>query len=84
MCVVAQAAPDDRARAGSLLPSTWLTGFAPGPGIFAHGLGFGQMIRMEDFRTVAFCLLAGFVPRALLGCLTVKSFGHRTRMCTAS
>ena len=64
MCVVAQAAPDQRVRAGSLLPSTRLTGFAPGAGILANGLGVGQMIRIEDFRTAAFCLFAEFVPPA--------------------
>lgn len=76
--------PDDHARAGSLLPGTRVTGFASGAGIFANGLGFGQLIRIEDFRTAAFCLFAGFVPPALLGCQTMESFGHRIRTYTAS
>ena len=76
--------PDDHAWAGSLLPGTRVTGFASGAGIFANGLKFGQLIRIEDFRTAAFCLFAGFVPPALLGCQTVESFGHRIRTYTAS
>ena len=84
--VVAQAAPEDRARAGSLLPSPQLTGFEPSAvlaGIVANGLGLEQMVRIEKFRTVALCLFAGFVLPAILGCLTAGRFGQRIRTCTA-
>ena len=85
--VIAHAAPEDRDRAGSLLPSAQQTGFALGAalaGIIANGLGFEQMTRAEEFRTAAFWLFAGFVPPALLGCLVAWRFGLRIRTCTAS
>ena len=85
--VIAHAAPEDRDRAGSLLPSAQQTGFALGAalaGIITNGLGFEQMTRAEEFRTAAFWLFAGFVPPALLGCLIAWRFGHRIRTCTAS
>ena len=84
--VVAHAGSDDRDRAGSLLPSAQQTGFALGAalaGIIANGLGFEQMTRIEEFRTAAFWLFAGFVPPALLGCLLAWRFSHRIRTCTS-
>lgn len=83
--VVAHAGYDDRDRAGSLLPSAQQTGSALGAalaGIIANGLGFEQMTRIEEFRTAAFRLFAGFVPPALPGCLTAWRFGHRIRTRT--
>ena len=84
--VVAHAGREDRDRAGSLLPSAQQTGFALGAafaGIIANGLGFEQMTRIEEFRTAAFWLFAGFMPPALLGCLIAWRFGHRIRTRTS-
>ena len=78
--VVAHAGPEDRDRAGSLLPSAQQTGFALGAalsGIIANALGFEQMTRIEEYRTAAFWLFAGFVPPALLGNLIAWRFGNR-------
>ena len=85
--VISHAEPEDRDRAGSLLPSAQQTGFALGAalaGIIANGLGFEQMTRIEEFRTAAFWLFAGFVPPALLGCVIAWRLGHRIRTYTAS
>ena len=78
--VVAQAGRDDRDRAASLLPSAQQTGFALGAaltGIIANGFGFEHMTRLEEYRTVAFWLFAGFVPVALLGNLLAWRFSKR-------
>ena len=73
--VAAQAAPEDRALAGWLLPSTKLTSFAPDAsltGIVAKELGLEQVVRSEDFHTAALCLFAEFVPPELLEYLTAE------------
>ena len=78
--VVANAGPEDRERAGSLLPSAQQTGFALGAalaGIIANGLGFEQMTHTAQFQSAAFWLFAGFVPPALLGTLIAWRFGNR-------
>ena len=78
--VVVHADREDRDRAGALLPNAQQTGFALGAalaGIIANGLGFEQMTRIEDIRTAAFWLFAGFVPAALLGNLVSWRFGRR-------
>ena len=75
--VVDNVGPEDRDRAGSMLPSTQQTAYALGAalsGIIANGLGFDQMTRPEDLRTVAFWVFAGFVPPALLGTLIAWRF----------
>ena len=83
--VVAHAAPGDRDRAGSLLPSTQQTGFALGAalsGMIANALGFEEMARTEEYRTAAFWLFAGFVPPALLGNLVAWRFASRIGAAT--
>ena len=78
--VVVHADHEDRDRAGALLPNAQQTGFALGAalaGIIANGLGFEQMTRIDDVRTAAFWLFAGFVPAALLGNLIAWRFGRR-------
>ena len=78
--VIAHAGSEDRARAGSLLPSTQQTGFALGAalaGIIANSLGLEQMTQTEDYRTAAFWLFAGFVPPAVLGHLIAWRFSRR-------
>ena len=78
--VVAHAAPGDRDRAGSLLPSTQQTGFALGAalsGIIANALGFEEMTRIEEYRRAAFWLFAGFVPPVLIGNLLAWRFARR-------
>ena len=78
--VVVNADREDRDRAGALLPNAQQTGFALGAavaGIIANGLGFEQMTRIEDIRTAAFWLFAGFVPAALLGNFVAWRFGSR-------
>ena len=67
-------------RAGSLLPSTQQTGFALGAalsGIIANALGFEEMTRIEEYRTAAFWLFAGFVPPVLIGNLLAWRFAGR-------
>ena len=62
------------------VPSAQQTGFALGAalaGIIANALDFEQITRIEDFRTAAFWLFAGFVPPALLGNVIAWRFGHR-------
>ena len=85
--VVAHAGREDRERAGSLLPSAQQTGFALGAalaGIIANALDFEQMTRIEEFRTAAFWLFAGFVPPALLGNMIAWRFGRRIGADAAS
>ena len=85
--VVAHAGREDRDRAGSLLPSAQQTGFALGAalaGIIANALDFEQMTGIEDFRTAAFWLFAGFVPAALLGSALAWRFGNRLGAAAAS
>ena len=68
--VVMNSSAEERDRAGSLLPCATQTGFALGAalsGVFAHALGFEDMVEAEEFRVAAFWLFAGFVPPALLG-----------------
>ena len=76
--VVGNASGEDRARAGSMLPSAQQTAFALGAaltGIIAGALGFEQLTRAEEFRMAAVWLFAGFVPPALLGNLLAWRFG---------
>ena len=78
--VVAHAGPEDRDRAGALLPSTQQAGFALGAalsGIIANALGFEEMTQAGQYRTAAFWLFAGFVPPALLGHLVAWRFSNR-------
>ena len=78
--VVLHADREDRDRAGALLPNAQQTGFALGAafaGILANALGFEQMTRIDEFRTAAFWLFAGFVPAALIGNLIAWRFGNR-------
>ena len=75
--VIANASGEDRARAGSMLPSAQQTAFALGAaltGIIAGALGFEQLTRAEEFRMAAVWLFAGFVPPALLGHLLAWRF----------
>ena len=75
--VVANASGEDRARAGSMLPSAQQTAFALGAaltGIIAGALGFERLTQAEEFRMAAVWLFAGFVPPALLGNLLAWRF----------
>ena len=78
--VIAQAGHGERERAGSLLPSAQQTAFALGAalaGMIANALGFEEMTRLDEYRTAAFWLFAGFVPPALLGGLIAWRFSRR-------
>ena len=78
--VIGHALPEDRERAGSLLPSAQQTGFALGAaltGIVANGLGFEHLTEVEEYRTAAFWLFAAFVPPAVLGNLVAWRFSRR-------
>ena len=78
--VVVHADREDRDRAGALLPNAQQTGFALGAalaGIIANALGFDRMTQIEEYRTAAFWLFAGFVSPALLGYLVAWRFGNR-------
>ena len=46
-------------------------------GIIANALGFKEMNRIEEYRTAAFWLFAGFVPPALIGNLVAWRFASR-------
>ena len=85
--VIGHALPEDRERAGSLLPSAQQTGFALGAaltGIVANALGFDRMTTDEEFRTAAFWLFAAFVPPVLLGFLVAWRFSRRIGSAASS
>ena len=68
--VIANAAREDRGRAGAMLSSTQQTAFALGAaltGIIAHALDFEHLTQPDEFRTAAIWLFAGFLPAAALG-----------------
>ena len=75
--VIANADREDRDRAGSMLSSTQQTAFALGAaltGIIAQALAFEHLTQLEEFRTAALWLFAGFLPPALLGNLIAWRF----------
>ena len=75
--VIAGADREDRDRAGSMLSSTQQTAFALGAaltGIIAQGVGFEHLTQLDEFRTAALWLFAGFLPPALLGNLVAWRF----------
>ena len=77
--VVDNLGPEDRDRAGSMLPNAQQTAYALGAalsGIIANGLGFDEMTRPEELRTVALWVFAGFVPPAVLGTLIAWRFAE--------
>ena len=77
--VVDNVGPEDRDRAGSMLPSAQQTAYALGAalnGIIANGLGFDAMTRPEELRTVALWVFAGFMPPAVLGTLIAWRFAE--------
>jgi len=68
--VIAAAPPDEKDRTASLLPITQQTGFALGAaltGLIVNGLGINQDPDLEQMKTIAFWMFAGFVPLAVLG-----------------
>ena len=75
--VIANADREDRDQAGAMLSSAQQTAFALGAaltGIIAQGVGFEHLTQIDEFRSAALWLFAGFLLPALLGNLIAWRF----------
>ncbi len=78
--IVAGAAEEDRSRASSSVPTSQMMSYALGAascGFLANGLGLSDFSTAEEATRIAFWLVIGFLPVALLG--TIAAFAMTRR-----
>ena len=75
--IIGAAAPGEKDRTSSILPTTQQLGFALGSafcGVIANGLGLSEDASRETVQHITFWLFAGMIPLAALGNVTAWRF----------